>query len=29
MLQAETLLGEYFALLIDNLQMLVRSQFDI
>ena len=29
MLQAETLPGEYFALLADNLQMLVRSHFDI
>ncbi len=29
MLQAETLPEEHFAVLTDNLQMLVRSQFDI
>lgn len=29
MLQAETLPEKYFAILTDELQMLVRSQFDI
>lgn len=29
MLQAETLPRKYFAVLTDDLQMLVRSQFDI